>query len=239
MQWHDLLFMHWAVDAARLEALLPDGLEIDRYEDRAYIGVIPFGMRRVRSRYLPALPWLSRFPELNVRTYVKAGDTSGVWFFSLEAANPVAVRTARSRFHLPYFDARMSMRSHSSGWIAYRSERRHRGAPPAQFEGRYRPTADVSCPEVGSLEAFLTGRYRLFAADPDGRLYRGEIDHGPWPLQPAEAEIEVNTMLEPLGMSIPDAPPLLHFARELDVVAWKLVAVNAPDAQPDPESPRT
>lgn len=132
MAWLDLCFLHWAVDAAALAWQLPPGLQLDTYGKQAYLGVVPFRMSDVRPRLTPSLPGLSFFPELNLRTYVTAGGVPGVWFFSLDAANPLAVRLARAAFHLPYFDARMSAKPAGEGMV-YRSQRAHRGAVPVQF----------------------------------------------------------------------------------------------------------
>jgi uncharacterized protein YqjF (DUF2071 family) len=171
------------------------------------------------------LPWISAFPELNVRTYVSAGGKPGVWFFSLDAANPLAVRVARTTFHLPYFDARMTCVSDGKA-IRYASYRMHRGAPNATLELRYHPTGPIFRANPGSLDAWLTDRYCLYAANHQGSVWRGEIDHQPWPLQSAEAEITHNTMGEQLRLVLPGHPPLLHFVRRLDVVAWSLDALG-------------
>src|SRR3954454_5434692 len=223
MRWHDLLFMHWPVQAAALRPLIPLGLELDTFAGQAWLGGVPFRMTGIRPRLRPALPCLSAFAELNVRTYVTmpGGERPGVWFFSLDAANPVAVRAARWRFHLPYFDAHMKMRD-DGRQIVYHSTRTHRRAPAARFFGRYRPTGDVYQTCAGDLDHWLTERYCLYSADRNCTIFRGDIHHVPWPLQPAEAETSENTMAEQIGVKLPDTPPLLHFARRLDVVAWKL-----------------
>lgn len=218
--WHDLLFAHWPVDAAALRRHIPSRLEIDTYDGKAWLGVVPFRMSGVRLRATPALPWLSAFPELNVRTYVTAGGKPGVWFFSLDAANWIAVAIARGWFHLPYFRARMTCEE-KAAWIEYRNERTHRGAPYGAFHGRYRPTGDVFTAQPGSLDHFLTERYCLYAVDGAGRVVRSEIHHAPWPLQNAEAEVTSNTMPEADGIEIPPAEPLLHFAKRQDVVVWQ------------------
>jgi len=137
-------------------------------------------MTGVRLRGTPPLPWLSAFPELNVRTYVTFGGKPGVWFFSLDASNSMAVAIARAWFHLPYFRARMGC-AERDGWIHYQSERTHRGAPIAVLEGRYRPVSEVLRPQHGTLEHYLTERYCLYTTDGRGRLIRGEIHHSPWP----------------------------------------------------------
>lgn len=225
MSWQDLVFMHWPLPSEQLRPLIPPALEIDTFEGTAWIGVVPFRMTGVHPRFFPVLPWLSAFPELNVRTYVTTQGKPGVWFFSLDAANPIAVRAARWTFCLPYFDAHMAIAPWQGGY-RYRSRRMHRGASPAAFAGWYRPTGPVSHAPAGTLEHWLTERYGLYAADRKGRVWRGDIHHDRWPLQPAEAEIEVNTMLEPLGLALPQMAPLLHFADRLDVVAWPLSLVH-------------
>src|SRR5690348_197446 len=97
--WQDLLFAHWRVDPGQLAARIPAPLELDLFGGEAWIAVVPFQMERVSARGVPSLPWLSAFPEANVRTYVRLGDKPGVFFFSLDATNPIAVRVARSVFH--------------------------------------------------------------------------------------------------------------------------------------------
>src|SRR5215213_8448293 len=110
MRWRDLLFMHWRVPEEVLRPLIPQALRLDSCDGSAWLGVVPFRMESVRPRFLPAVPWLSGFPELNLRTYVTHENKPGLWFFSLDAYNPVAVRLARATFGLPYFDAKMSCR---------------------------------------------------------------------------------------------------------------------------------
>ncbi|HEX4378678.1 MAG TPA: DUF2071 domain-containing protein [Candidatus Acidoferrum sp.] len=231
--WHDLLFAHWRIDVADLSMLhpqIPAPLDIDTFQGQAWIGVVPFRMSGVRLRATPALPTLSAFPELNVRTYVTHGGKPGVWFFSLDAANAIAVAVARAWFHLPYFNARMSCENRN-GWIEYSSERTHRGAAKANLRMRYQPTGKVFHAQPGTLEHFLTERYCLYAADAKGQISRGEIQHAPWPLQQAEAEFQNNTMIEaavepgapaPLLPGSPPHPnsPLLHFSARQDVVVW-------------------
>jgi uncharacterized protein YqjF (DUF2071 family) len=207
--------------------LIPSGLTLETYEGEAWLAVVPFRMSHVRPRLFPAVPWLSHFPELNVRTYVRVGDKPGVFFFSLDAGNPIAVALARKFFHLPYFRASMGLSCQpNEQTIRYRSIRTHGGAPPAQLVGNYHPTGAVYNVAAGSFEYWLIERYALYSVDRRGRIYRGEIHHKPWPLQPAEVEFSVNTLAQAAGLSLPDTPPLLHFARRLDVVAWAIQPVS-------------
>ncbi|HMO56500.1 MAG TPA: DUF2071 domain-containing protein [Roseiflexaceae bacterium] len=223
MEWHELLFMHWRVAPAQLQPLLPPGLLLDTYDGSAWIAIVPFRMAGVRLRGLPPLPGLAAFPELNVRTYVRIGDRPGVWFFSLDAANRVAVEAARLAFHLNYIYARMACDT-ASDTVLYRSRRV--GTRAGAFRAHYRPTGAVTWADTGSLEHWLTERYCLYAADRRGVIRRGEIHHAPWPLQPAEALIEINSMTAPLGLTLQGAP-LLHYAQRLDVVAWLPERVDA------------
>jgi uncharacterized protein YqjF (DUF2071 family) len=221
MSWLDLLFAHWSFPAASIRALLPAKLELDTHDGLAWVGVVPFRMRNVGPRGLNWLPGVSAFPELNVRTYVVHEGKPGVWFFSLDAASKLAVRAARIGFHLPYFDAKMRCDEHQ-GWIDYSSERCHAGVPAGVFAGRYRPVGEIYRSAPGTLEHWLTERYCLYATDRRGRIRRGEIHHVPWPLQPAEAEIQTCTVTEAWGIRLVGEPQTLHFVRRLDVIGWML-----------------
>jgi uncharacterized protein YqjF (DUF2071 family) len=224
MRWRDLLFAHWAVDSAVLRKLIPSRLELDLFDGQAYVGAVPFRMEGVTPRLAPRLPGLDAFPELNLRTYVKAGGKPGVWFFSLDAGQRLAVRVARRFFHLPYFDAKFEIEN-VAGSVEYSARRIHRAAPAASFAASYRPDGPSYRPAPGSLDAWLTDRYCLYSSDGAGRVYRGEIDHEPWPLQPAIAEIHVNTLGDWLGIEMKGEPRTLHFARSLNVHAWSITAL--------------
>jgi uncharacterized protein YqjF (DUF2071 family) len=225
--WHDLLFAHWPIDAQQLARRIPPPLEPDLFDGRAWLAVVPFHMTNVAPRGVPSLPWVSAFPELNVRTYVRVADRPGVYFFSLDAGNPLAVGIARTWFRLPYYSASMQVEERN-GFIHYRSRRITANTPAAALLATYRPVGQVFQARRGSLEYFLTERYCLYAVD-DGRAYRLEIHHPPWPLQPAEATIEVNTMAEATGIVLPQAQRLLHFSKRQDVVAWPLTRLDAED----------
>lgn len=218
MRWRDLLFAHWPVPVEVLRPYVPSRLSIDPWDGRAWLGVVPFRMEDVAPRGVPALPGLSRFPELNLRTYVTHGERPGVWFFSLDAAQRLAVRAARLTFRLPYFDACMEV-ARVGEEIRYESRRVHRGAAPGVLRCAYRPTGPFIRAREGSIEHFLTERYCLYAGH-DGRLLRGEVHHAPWPLQPATARFEENSLALALGVELTAAPTHLWFARDLQVAAW-------------------
>ena len=229
--WRNLLFAHWPVPPQAMRALVPQALELDTYGGQAWIGVVPFAMSNVHPRGLPSVPWLSAFPELNVRTYVRMQEKGiakpGVYFFSLDAGNPVAVALAREFFLLPYYNAKMYTWARSDGWIEYRSHRTHGGAPGANFGGSYRPTERVYLSRPGDLDNWLTERYALYTVDANGRPYIGEIHHMAWPLQPAEADLRAADLVgASAALALPAAPPLLHFARRIDMAAWPLRRVK-------------
>jgi uncharacterized protein YqjF (DUF2071 family) len=218
--WEDLLFAHWPVEADALRRLLPDAVRLQTHEGVAWLGITPFRISALRLRGTLPLPRVSGFLELNVRTYVTAGGKPGIWFFSLDASSRLAVEVARRTYKLPYFPARIDV-TRRDGWIEFDSARVGNRGEPHVFSARYRPVGDEFHAAPGSLEEFLAERYCLYALDDRGRLHRAEIHHSPWPLRPAEAAIELNTM-PPGGLTLPDEGPLLHFARVQDVVIWPL-----------------
>jgi uncharacterized protein YqjF (DUF2071 family) len=215
--WHDLLFMHWPLPPADLRPLVPPQLELDTFDNHAWVAVVPFWMSGIRARGLPPIPGISRFPELNVRAYVRYRGKAGVYFFSLDAANSPAVWAARKFYHLPYFRACMRTEQQDSE-IIYSSQRLN---GEADFEGRYRPITGVQLRQSGSLEHFLTERYCLFTVA-DNVVYCGEIHHPPWPLQDATADVSRNSMATAAHILLPSISPLLHFAKRLDVLIWSL-----------------
>jgi uncharacterized protein len=218
--WHDLLFAHWAVPPEKLDRLIPEPLELDVRHGSAWLGVTPFVVAGLRGRGMAPLPWLSWFPEVNVRTYVSYGGRPGIWFFSLDAARLAAVGAARRGYQLPYFHAEMRA-SRLGEMIVYRSRRRSESGPRAELRAEYGPSGPRLPVEDGSLERWLTERYCLYVVDERGRPLRADIHHAPWPLQPAEARIERNTMAAGLGLHLDDEP-LLHFSARQDVVIWSL-----------------
>jgi uncharacterized protein YqjF (DUF2071 family) len=215
-RWHDLLFAHWALPPEQIRPLVPPELQLDTFDERAWLGVIPFWMSGVRFRGAPPIPTASTFAELNVRTYGRApqeADKPGVYFFSLDAASVIAVLGARAGAGLPYFGA--DMQSEAMGEeIRYRSTRRQ-SPRPAELIARYRPSGPVS-PNKTDLERFVTERYCLYVVR-SGRIHRIQIHHLPWPLQPAEVDFTLNTMAAVHGIEIPQERPLLQFSKFLEV----------------------
>lgn len=182
--WRDLLFLHWPVDPATIQATLPEGLTADCYQGVSYLGVVPFYMHGLRPRYLPPCPGISYFPELNLRTYVRdESGRPGVWFYSLDAQSHISVAIARRFFHLPYVYAKMSYTRCTDRSIRISAARA--GQLNQQFT--YHPTRELGPATHGSLESFLVERYRLFAYDPKNKnLHMGELSHSPYVLHEVE-----------------------------------------------------
>ena len=214
--WHDLMFAHWPIPLNEVRQLVPAALELDGYGGSAWVAVTPFHMSGIRGRALPPLPGWSAFPELNVRTYVSYKGVPGVYFFSLDAGNRIAVEVARRSYFLPYFYAEMKVDVQKDE-VRYSSSRVRCAA---EFSGSYRSVSPVRIREKGSLEHFLTERHCLYAVRPSGEIMRGHIHHVPWPLQDAEAEIERNTVAAAAGIRLPHTAPVLHFSKRLEVLVW-------------------
>jgi uncharacterized protein YqjF (DUF2071 family) len=217
----DLLFAHWRVGYDSLRPLVAGDLELDSFDGSCWLGITPSRLRNLRLRGTLPVPGVSSFPELGVRTYVTAGGKPGIWFFSLDAGNPLAVEAARRILRLPYHRARMRVERDGSR-VRFSSARSERGGEPLVFSATYGPEGPVFRAAPGSLEEFVAERYCLYADD-GGRLLRAEIHHPPWPLQAAEAGLELNTMA-PGGIAL-DGEPLLHFAARQDVVVWPLETI--------------
>lgn len=238
MGWHHLLFLHWTIEPEVLRPLIPRELEIDLYQGRAYIGLIPFTMRRVRPRWLPGLPFAPHlyedFHETNVRTYVRDKEgNSGVWFFSLDAASLPAVVAARGWFHLPYFWSKMNLarvRQCSQSEIEYSIRYQSRRIWPQPHDVGCDISVDVSgetphCALAGSLEHFLVERYFLFSQNERG-LFRGRVRHKPYRLQAARVRQWNENLIVAAGLQKPDGAPHVLYSPEARVEAFPLQIVK-------------
>lgn len=223
-RWNDLLFAHWPVPASVITPLLPEGLAVDTFDGSAWLGIVPFWLDRIKVRGLPSLAGLRSFPDLNVRTYVRDEDTGtlGMYFFSLDASNLLAVAMAHTFFHLPYHWAEMRLDQRSDREFSFYS-RRHLCNPQVIFKARYRglgPTRKLAESRIGSLEHFLMERSCLFTRNRAGHAVRANLHHVPWPLEDAEAEIDQNDLAQAIGIELPGQEPVLHYSRRLAVYIW-------------------
>jgi uncharacterized protein len=207
--WDDTLFAHWRVPADELRPRVPAELEIEEHDGNAWLSLLFFRVRSLRARGTLPLPGISSFLQLNVRTYVCGPDgLPGVWFFSIDASSRLAALGMRRIYHVPSFHARMLLETGGEWRDAECARIGERGRV---LSGRYRPAGVAFRAEPGSLEWFLAERYRLYT---DGG--RTELHHDLWSLQPAEAEIELASIL-PFH---PAGEPLCHFAARQDALIW-------------------
>jgi len=223
-RWNDLLFAHWPVPAVAVAALLPEGLEVDTFEGSAWLGVVPFWLDRIKIRGLPQIPGAHCFPDLNLRTYVhdQSTGTQGIFCFSLDASNLLAVTAARLFYHLPYFWAEMYLEQRSEREFSFYSRRRF-SARRVAFQARYRglgPTRKLAEIRSGTLEYFLTERFCLFSLNHSGQAIRANLHNVPWPLEEAEAEIECNDLASAIGIELPQQEPVLHYSRRMALYIW-------------------
>jgi uncharacterized protein len=214
--WEQTFWAHWPVPLTELRTRVPDELEIEEHDGSAWLGIVFFRVRALRARGAPPLPGISSFLQLNVRTYVQGPDgLPGVWFFSIDVSSRLAALGVRRIYHVPAFHARMTLELDDE-W--HEAECVRVGEPGRVFSGRYRPTGETFHAEPGSLEWFLTERYRLFTEDA-----RAEIHHDRWLLSPAEAEIELAT-IAPFSLA---GPAQCHFSFRQDALIWPPEPVRA------------
>jgi len=228
--WHHLLFLHWEVPPAELQALLPHGLDLDTFDGKAYVGLVPFTISGVRPSFVPPMPLISSFHEVNVRTYVhRGGKEPGVWFFSLDASSALAVTAARAMYKLPYFDAAITfaVSDEPLQTVEFHSQRTDpRGAMPANGRMVYKPADGViTHASMDTLEFFLLERYILYAADDRHNLYRARVHHQPYPIERAEVLELEETLVWAAGIRRGEEAPLRHYAKEVNVKVYALERV--------------
>ena len=214
--WHKLLFLHWEMPIAAIRPLMPERLSIDTFDGKAWISVTPLTITGVRPPYLPAVPYFSWLYELNVRTYVYLDGVPGVWFFSLDANNSLAVLGARVFFSLPYVYARIMCKSESRD-VNFTSQREE---AKAKFASSWTIGEDLPAAEPGSLDFFLVERYCLYA-ESNRKIYRCRINHKPWPLQKAlDLKVSELGVVTAVGLPAPVGEPKLHCGGPVEVDVW-------------------
>lgn len=221
--WRDLLFVHYAYAADEVRRLVPPELELDLWDDQAWIGIVPFTMKDIRVRFQPRALGLD-FLETNLRTYVHHRGEPGVYFFSLEASSRLAVKAARWGWGLPYHHASMHT-AELDGTRTYTTTRR--SDPRAAFSARYRPGALLGASAPGTFEHFLLERYYLFSVR-RGRVSKGHVHHVPYPAQRVEVLELSDGLIEAAGLPpVRGLPEVAHFSTGVDVEVFGPYGVGA------------
>ncbi|MEM0951386.1 MAG: DUF2071 domain-containing protein [Cyanobacteria bacterium P01_H01_bin.74] len=225
--WQNVLFLNYAIQPEEIRPLLPDGLELDLYNDSsAWVSIVPFQLKSklpfLKTSFFNTWQWPIQLNELNVRTYVKVNGVAGIYFFSLDANDLCSVWAARTLFSLNYFNANIQVNTLGQGQTEWLAERRHPGQKKSRFRLKMKPgLAKISVNE-GSLTDWLTSRWRFYAVNPKDKktIICGTIDHGPWPLYPADIEILENTLLDDHSLPQPEQPESVYFSPGVAVSAY-------------------
>ncbi|MBL9115790.1 MAG: DUF2071 domain-containing protein [Verrucomicrobiaceae bacterium] len=221
-RWTELLFLHWEIEPSVIQRSLPPGLTVDTHEGKAYLGIVPFYMDRIRPSFLPPVPWISWFLELNVRTYVlDENGNPGVWFYSLDCNQPLAVAIARRLFHLPYQHARMEASKHE-GHVHYTCTRQ---GLDESWSYEWNRSEVLQEAEPGSLEFFLVERYALFSQGRGGRLFQGRVSHTPYRFMNAQVTTFSSGPAGALGFALAGAPCSALASPGVDVEVFGLTSV--------------
>jgi uncharacterized protein len=220
-RWNNLLFLHWEVPVSALQRLVPYELTVDTFEGRAYIGLVPFWISKIRHPRLAPVPGFSEFLEINVRTYVTLNDKDpGVWFFSLDAANPFACFGARVGYKLPYFYAKMSQLTRADqdeqNMTHYESRRIYPGPNPATAHIDYAPYGTLAPTVPGTLDHFLIERYLLYSQK-NSKLFVGQVHHTPYLVQPAKVNRLEEGLIKAAGIDRPQTEPIVHYSPGVNV----------------------
>jgi uncharacterized protein len=214
--WRNLLFLHWPMDPEVLRPFIPESLELDTFEGKAWIGITPFHLEDLRPLMLPPVPGLSEFHECNVRTYVQHQGRPGIWFFSLDASKLLPALAARFFFMLPYFPSNIRY-TQKNGRFSF--SLRRNGPPPAELKVSWTTGVRLRDPDKDSLAFFLVERYCAFAVEAN-TVYKIRIYHPPWILDEASVELRASSLISSLGLPGPAGEPLAHFSTGVEAQIW-------------------
>ncbi|WP_174733118.1 YqjF family protein [Mesobacillus harenae] len=218
--WENTAFFHWPIPKKTIRDNVPHELEIDSFNGNAWIGIVPFRVSEMRVRFLPKIPFMNSFNELNLRTYVTFKGVPGVYFFTLDANHPVVAGLARVFYGLPYNNAELTIQNEKDFLVIKSGRNNKKGL--FEFQGSYRPSSSIFLSEVGSMEEFLTERYCLWTKR-GNKLFRADIHHTKWELQKAEAEVLKNTIGAGLSSNLFASQPVFHYCKYKRAFFWPLI----------------
>jgi len=217
-RWDDVLFLHWPVPPNVLRPHIPDELELDLYDGTAWIGIVLFEVNGLRGRFFPPIPFANTFPEVNVRTYVKKNGKQGIYFFSLDTSNKLAIKAARTAYSLPYFYANVSLKR-SETEVNFSSIRKERGMPRESLQVTYRPKGVEVPNEESSFQHWMAERYcqwTLFGNE----LFRTDIHHRKWVFESVDIELTLNTMAQYIPRDCFSKTPIAHYSGSKNTLFW-------------------
>lgn len=207
-EWNNVIFMHWKVDEYLLRSFVPKELEIDLFEGEAWVSIVAFTMEKIRPRILPAFPPISNFDEVNIRTYIKKGDKTGVYFLSVEGGKSLSCKLSKALSQLPYRYSKMK-RTPNRYEVANSEYGDH-----LEFEFEI----GKSLKQVSELDNWLTERYALFQ---DASIYMNkfELHHLPWKLQPVSLK-NLQYKYDRFHSLFNGEPLKAHYSEGVRVLAW-------------------
>ncbi|QJX81113.1 YqjF family protein [Priestia megaterium] len=223
--WRNLLFLHWPIPLKKLRPYVPSSLQIDTFNGSAWIGVILFVLEGIYPRGISSISLTPKFPEINVRTYVKRDGKPGIYFMSIDVGNWASLNIAKRWYRLPYHSAQISFRKEGQTFYC-QSTRKGNTNSPISFKGKYAPVSEVYFSKEGTLDHWLTERYCLYSSNNGANIYSGEILHQPWPLQKAEIEIFRNNLFIPFHFNLSEVEPIAHFSIGVDSLIFNIKKIR-------------
>lgn len=223
--WRNLLFLHWPVPLEKLRPHIPSSLQIDTFHGSAWLGLILFVIEGIYPLGISKFSLTPKFPEINVRTYVKYNEKPGIYFMSIDVENWASLKIAKNWYHLPYHSAKISFGKQGQTFYCH-SIRKENGNTPVSFKGQYGPISEVYYPKEGTLDHWFTERYCLYSSNNGVNIYCGEIHHRPWPLQKAEIEVDKNTLFTSYQFDLSEIKPLAHFSTGVDSLMWNIKRIR-------------
>jgi len=211
-QWRDLAYVHWRYPVEEVQALLPSGVEVDVHDGSAWVGLIPFSMRKIGLPRLPAVPYFGSFPEVNVRTYVRCNGKPGVWFFSLDVNRFLPSLVARTTYLLPYCWG--SARHFRDGDVLKTTVRRRW---PSTSSTHISILIGDEIEEPSDTAVFLSARWGLYSKGFRGALRYAPVDHEKWPLYSATLLDIDDSLVTSAGLSAPRGEPHVMFSPGVSV----------------------
>jgi uncharacterized protein len=216
MHWDDLTFIHWPLAPDAVQRLLPEGVRVQTFADQAWVSLVPFVMRVTLSNQRVALPFVGRFPETNVRTYVTADDgTEGIWFFSLDAGSRLATVGGRAGYRLPYMFSSMTVERQPDSAV-YTCRRRFPGPRGASSAVAVTIGERLTDDQLGERDHWLSARWRLYSRM-FGRVWGAHAEHEPWPLRAATLTRLDDQLVRAAGLPEPTSEPTVQFADRVSV----------------------